>query len=62
VREDEVAYEAAKVDLDFRLRLFDEATERQKVREAAQLERVGANTDRGWTREALYQRDHGRST
>jgi AbrB family looped-hinge helix DNA binding protein len=62
VREEGVKYDAAKLDLDFRLRLFDEATERQKARETAQLERVGANTGRGWTREDLYQRGNGRST
>lgn len=62
VREEGGDYDAAKLDLDFRLRLFDEATERQKAREVTQLERVGANTDRGWTREDLYQRGNGRST
>jgi AbrB family looped-hinge helix DNA binding protein len=61
VREEGVKYETSPFDLAFRLRLFDEATERQKAREAAQLERVGSNTDRGWTREELYQRGDGRS-
>lgn len=60
VREEGVKYEPSPHDLAFRLRLFDEATERQKAREAAQLERVGSNTDRGWTREDLYQRGDGR--
>jgi AbrB family looped-hinge helix DNA binding protein len=61
VREEGVKYETSPLDLAFRLRLFDEATERQKAREAAQLERVGSNADRGWTREELYQRGDGRS-
>jgi len=61
VREKGVKYETSPFDLAFRLRLFDEATERQKAREAAQLERIGSNTDRGWTREELYQRGDGRS-
>lgn len=59
VREEAGNDEAAKADLEFRLRLFDEASERQKAREAAQLERLGANTERGWKREDLYQRDDG---
>jgi len=59
VREEAGNYEAAIADLEFRLRLFDEASERQKAREAAQLERLGANTERGWKREDLYQRDDG---
>jgi AbrB family looped-hinge helix DNA binding protein len=38
-----------------RLRSFDEATRRQREREKRQPTR-GATTDRGWTREELYDR------
>jgi AbrB family looped-hinge helix DNA binding protein len=39
-----------------RLRLFDQATGRQREREG-RLRRIGSSTtDRGWTREELYDR------
>lgn len=60
VREEGGNDEAAKANLEFRLKLFDEATERQRVRAAAQLDRVCANTERGWTRDDLYHRGDGR--
>lgn len=41
-------------DLAWRVSLFDAATERQALRNAA-LEPCAA-TDRGWSREALYER------
>ena len=45
------------LDIDTRLRLFDAATARQRVRESGRSARR-ADT-RGWTREQLYE--HGRS-
>ena len=40
-----------------RLRLFDAATNRQRLRdEALMLERSRHDTGRGWTREELYRR------
>lgn len=42
------------MDTTERLRLFDEATARQKKRQAKR--RVGAAKGRGWTREELYDR------
>ena len=39
-----------------RLELFDAATERQRQREAKMKIPAGHVTDRGWTREELYQR------
>ena len=41
-------------NLSVRRRLFDKATERQRARE--QGARPEAATDRGWTREELYER------
>jgi AbrB family looped-hinge helix DNA binding protein len=39
-----------------RLRLFDRATERQRSREATMPPPAHAATDRGWTRDELYER------
>jgi AbrB family looped-hinge helix DNA binding protein len=39
-----------------RLRLFDQATERQRHRQARMTLPVDPPTDRGWTREELYSR------
>jgi AbrB family looped-hinge helix DNA binding protein len=49
-------YSAPKLDLETRLRLFDEATERQKEREKTHPLRgkLGNPDDRGWTRDDLY--------
>lgn len=46
-------------DLETRLKLFDQALERQRLR---QRRRRGkrATTDRGWTREELYERGRAR--
>lgn len=46
------------LDLQTRLALFDQATERQVTRQrhAAQEPTSSSTTDRGWTREELYQR------
>ena len=41
------------------LRLFDEATERQRTREAGRPP-VGKVTERGWRREDLYSRGSSR--
>lgn len=50
---------APKLDLETRLRLFDEATERQRQRQVER--RVEEEpSDRGWTREELYDRGHSR--
>ncbi len=47
--------DADQTSADFRLRLFDQATERQIARQ--RLRPVGpAPADRGWTREELYDR------
>lgn len=47
-------------DLTARLRLFDKATLRQKAREKTKKrDGEGVPADRGWTRDALY--DRGRS-
>jgi len=48
----------APADLDFRLRLFDEATERQRLR--SRRRKVRRSEDRGWTREDLYARGRSR--
>ena len=42
------------LDIDARLRLFDAATARQRMRDAGRQERPG--DARGWTREELYER------
>lgn len=51
------------VDREARLRVFDQATERQRERDvrmrATEPESGAPHTDRGWTREELY--DRGRS-
>ena len=44
----------AGLDTEARLRLFDAATERQRVREAGRPARRAET--RGWTREELYER------
>jgi hypothetical protein len=41
------------------LRLFDEATERQRAREAGRIP-VDRVTERGWRREDLYTRGNSR--
>jgi AbrB family looped-hinge helix DNA binding protein len=45
-----------ELDLETRLRLFDEATARQVERNAAWKGGVGGATGRGWTRDELYVR------
>ncbi len=45
-------------DLATRLRLFDQATARQRAREKAAPRTVA--TDRGWKREGLYERGRPR--
>jgi AbrB family looped-hinge helix DNA binding protein len=47
------------LSLEERLRLFDEATERQRAREAGRPP-VGGVTERGWRREDLYTRGSSR--
>lgn len=49
-------HSAPKLDLETRLRLFDEATERQKEREKTHPLRgtLGKPGERGWTREDAY--------
>jgi AbrB family looped-hinge helix DNA binding protein len=41
-----------------RLRLFDQATQRQREREGQARRAESSATDRGWTREGLYYRGH----
>lgn len=45
-----------ETDIETRLRLFDEATARQREREA--LRPPQPARDRGWKREDLYRRGH----
>lgn len=45
-------------DPALRVRLFDQATERQRRRDKAR--RWGATKDRGWTRDELYSRGRPR--
>lgn len=42
------------LDIDARLRLFDAATARQRIRDAGRQDRCGDPRD--WTREELYKR------
>jgi len=58
VREDPVEYECKNAEIEFKLRLFDEATERQKARAELQRDRPDATSGRGWTREELYDRSN----
>lgn len=44
------------LDIEQRLRLFDDATERQRKRERGR--RPGRASRRGWIREELYERGH----
>jgi AbrB family looped-hinge helix DNA binding protein len=44
------------VDLEFRLRLFDAATARQRKRQASRVAGTTPRRGRGWTREDLYRR------
>ena len=48
--------EAATLSVAERLRLFDEATERQRRRQARMNLPTSPPADRGWTREELYDR------
>ena len=50
---------ATGLDTDARLRLFDEATARQRAREAGRTLRAASS--RGWTREELYERGRPRA-
>ena len=43
------------VDREMRLKLFDAATERQRLRQSGRPRRRGAR-ERGWKREDLYER------
>ena len=49
---------SAPLDLESRLRLFDQATERRRKRGRARAAKRPA--DRGWTREDLYGRGRSR--
>ena len=46
-------------DREFRLHLFDQATQRIRKR-AVPTERKGSDQNRGWTREGLYNRGRSR--
>jgi AbrB family looped-hinge helix DNA binding protein len=48
--------EMQQYDVEDRLRLFDQATERQREREKKRNRVADSATDRGWTREELYDR------
>ena len=56
VKDDSVDYDCKTAETEFRLRLFDEATERRQKRRASQHKPQGKVTDRGWKREDLYSR------
>lgn len=45
---------AERLEVEERLRLFDEATERQRERQRQQPQERAAEGDRGWSREDLY--------
>ena len=45
-----------KLTIEDRLRLFDQATQRQREREVWRRSQGGTATDRGWRREDLYTR------
>ena len=51
---------AAATSLAARLRLFDQATQRQARRNQLSPETAGGPGDRGWTREDLYSRGRAR--
>lgn len=51
---------AAKLTAEARLRLFDQATGRQRARAPRGPSRPGTRSDRGWTREDLYGRGRSR--
>ena len=48
------------LDSAARLKLFDQGTERQRERETRQSASPRADSDRGWTREDLYERGRPR--
>ena len=54
------ALKPVKFSVKERLRLFDQATARQREREARGSLRASEQQDRGWTREALYERGSSR--
>ena len=56
VKDGSVDYECKTAETEFRLRLFDEATERQQKRRASQHGHQGEVKDRGWKRDDLYSR------
>jgi len=47
------------MDVETRLRLFDAATERQRLRQSTGR-KLRAAADRGWRREDLYERGRAR--
>jgi AbrB family looped-hinge helix DNA binding protein len=47
------------LDLELRVRLFDAATERQRLRQTRKP-RAAARGERGWSREDLYERGRPR--
>jgi len=47
-------------DVATRLRLFDAATERQRLRQASRKRRAATTPDRAWRREDLYGRGRAR--
>jgi bifunctional DNA-binding transcriptional regulator/antitoxin component of YhaV-PrlF toxin-antitoxin module len=51
---------APPVALKERLQLFDQATARQRKRQAGKRMPASAPQDRGWTREELYERGFSR--
>jgi len=51
---------SSRLSVEERVRLFDQATARQREREASMAIPAEAPADRGWTREDLYDRDKTR--
>jgi AbrB family looped-hinge helix DNA binding protein len=49
-----------RLDVKERLRLFDDAMDRQREREARRPRKKKPPRDRGWTRESLYERGRTR--
>jgi len=62
VCEDTVEYQCKTTEIEFRLRLFDEATERQQKRVASQRALQGAEKHRGWKRADLYSQGNGKDS
>jgi AbrB family looped-hinge helix DNA binding protein len=52
--------QARQLDVEERLELFDQATRRQRAREAKRVVAGRRAADRGWSRDELYDRPRAR--